>query len=84
MNYTALTQADFAVLQLALDVLNADTARKQKAALKRRDDTALERLAKVGDDAIAARRKLFEMQGSAKVNEPTGLRKQPGGSNHGQ
>lgn len=56
-----LSQADYRVLQLALDVLSTDTARRQKAALKRRDETGLARLHALGDDMIAARRRLFEL-----------------------
>jgi len=57
-----LSDRDYATLTLALDVMSAHTSRWQKAALKRRDDTALARLNVLGDDVIAVRRKLFEMQ----------------------
>lgn len=59
---SALTQREYETLQLALDVLSADTARREKAALKRRDDAAIARLRATVDDVIAVRRKLAEIR----------------------
>lgn len=60
-----LTARDFDTLNLALDVLSADTARRQKAAMKRRDDAALARLHVTGDDLITVRRKLAELRAAS-------------------
>lgn len=59
----ALTRDDLLVLQLALECLISDTARKQKAAIKRRDAGAVSRLRDLGDACSRVKRKVIQMSG---------------------